>query len=419
MKVIIRKRYLLILIALLLLFGELLDSKIHYFFGYADEIIATVGFFIIIYNFSSKRIYIDMVRGFFLLAMLLLLGIISSFFSDIKFGFFANALDAFAFSKFLLIFWMGIIMSENAINTQRNWGTMALVIRIFVFIAFIFCIINLFIDIDMYTDYRYGLRAFNFVFSRVGGLYTSCVGFLMIQAMDISYNGNSWIKRILLIMTIIVMCSTLRARAFSYAAIFIVGFLIIQGKYRLRLWHLVVVTLVGIIIAFPQFRFYFIDNANQARNVLLKYGIITAIAYFPLGSGFSTYGTYMASRMGSSLYSRYKFYNYYGLGRVNKAYLTDTYWPAIIAEFGFLGGIIMFAIIMTIIIYSYKKLKHGNKMILFSVMYLLITTAASSIATASFITDTSYFFLAAIAIGEINREVNKNKTNYNLEYKEV
>ena len=104
---------------------------------------------------------------------------------------------------------------------------------------------------------------------------------------------------------------------------------------------------------------------------------------------------------------------------MNKAYLTDTYWPAIIAEFGFLGGIIMFAIIMTIIIYSYKKLKHGNKMILFSVMYLLITTAASSIATASFITDTSYFFLAAIAIGEINREVNKNKTNYNLEYKEV
>ena len=67
MKVIIRKRYLLILIALLLLFGGLLDSKIHYFFGYADEIIATVGFFIIIYNFRSKRIYIDMVRSFYFL----------------------------------------------------------------------------------------------------------------------------------------------------------------------------------------------------------------------------------------------------------------------------------------------------------------------------------------------------------------
>ena len=257
----------------------------------------------------------------------------------------------------------------------------------------------------MHTDYRYGLRCFEFIYDRVGGLYSSCVIFLAIQTIDIYYNGSSQVKRLFLIITAFVMCSTLRSRAFAFTAMYFAGYLlfVLNKKYRFKLWHIIIILLVGGIIAYPQIRFYLIDNETQARARLFKYGFETARAYFPLGSGFSTYGSFQAKQVSSPLYTRYGFNRFYGLGLVKSTYLTDDFWPAVVAEFGFFGVFFIVLILIQLTKYITKKIK-TQKVIFFAVVFLWVSVFASSIATASYINATAEMLIIGVVIGEFTRE---------------
>lgn len=395
----IKKSSLVTLIIFILLFQGILSSKLFSPIGYADEIITIFG---ILYIMASvKRKYRETYFTFAAFAALILIGIISSLFSDIHIDAVPRILDAFSFSKFIVLFWFGIYLGESRYSNISKWKFLGTVVRGFVQIAFCFCIINLFVNIHMHTDYRYGLRSFNFIFDRVGGLYSACACFLAIQTVDIHYNGSSKKKRIFLVMTVIVMCSTLRARAFAFATMYYAGYAIfvLNKKYKFKFRHVLFVLLGGGIIAYPQIRYYLIDNETQARARLIRYGIETAISYFPYGSGLSTYGTFQAKQVKSPLYVRYGFDRFYGLGLVKNTYITDNFWPAVMAEFGFLGLIIMLIILSGMTRFILRSLK-TRRMLLFAVLFIWLSVFASSIATASYINATTEMLVMGIIIGE-------------------
>lgn len=58
---------------------------------------------------------------------------------------------------------------------------------------------------------------------------------------------------------------------------------------------------------------------------------------FPFGSGLSTYGSYTSSIIYSPVYSDYALNGIWGLSEDNSQFLMDTYWPMVIAEFGWIG----------------------------------------------------------------------------------
>lgn len=88
---------------------------------------------------------------------------------------------------------------------------------------------------------------------------------------------------------------------------------------------------------------YIVDRNAAARSLLTMDSVAVANEHFPLGAGFGRYGSYMAGVHYSPEYVRLGFNRVYGLEPGSKtgsgAYLTDTAWPAIIGEGGYLGAV--------------------------------------------------------------------------------
>ncbi|HKU25305.1 MAG TPA: hypothetical protein VJQ54_07520, partial [Candidatus Sulfotelmatobacter sp.] len=84
----------------------------------------------------------------------------------------------------------------------------------------------------------------------------------------------------------------------------------------------------------------YIENGDKAARTILTFDSLSvAAAHFPLGAGFARYGSFLAATNYSPEYVARGYQNIYGMGPVpNGRFLTDTQWPAIIGETGFLGA---------------------------------------------------------------------------------
>ena len=106
--------------------------------------------------------------------------------------------------------------------------------------------------------------------------------------------------------------------------------------------------------------------------------------YFPLGSGLGTFGTQSAATYYSPLYYRYGLNTYWAL-KEGGSELTDCYWPAVGAELGIIGIILMVTLIF---VFSKRFIQSANHkkyyMIAFLtyVIYLLVSSTATGIYTS-------------------------------------
>jgi hypothetical protein len=84
----------------------------------------------------------------------------------------------------------------------------------------------------------------------------------------------------------------------------------------------------------------YLDNPRgTARVVITVDAPSVAAGYFPLGAGFTRFGSYLAGVEYSPEYSARGYEDVHGLtGRADEAsFLTDTFWPAVLGETGYLG----------------------------------------------------------------------------------
>ena len=63
-------------------------------------------------------------------------------------------------------------------------------VKLAVAISTICMILNFFANIGMHTDYRYGMRAYNFLYSRVGDFYNACVLWIIILTASLYYRNS-------------------------------------------------------------------------------------------------------------------------------------------------------------------------------------------------------------------------------------
>ena len=112
--------------------------------------------------------------------------------------------------------------------------------------------------------------------------------------------------------------------------------------------------------------------------------------YWPIGTGWGAYGTDMAARYYSPLYTELGFEQAYGLSPNNYIYAHDNYWPAIMGEFGIIGVIIELMIFFCI----YKILKADYCVSRISYMYVIfafITHLYASAVTSVFFQNQTLF----------------------------
>lgn len=331
---IIYKRSGLVSIIILLLCLEFVFMDKIPYINYTDEIVGVIS---IIYIFPHAIYAIQSEKKFYniagLLVIVCLLGFIGNGVSKICPSFFAEAVDCLGVVKALVcfIFIYNYLDSTNACRVARTFRTIS---KIFLWCASFFGLISIFIDIGMSGEERYGLKAYSFVFEHAHMLAIAGMCALLIIALTTSRTRELYTYIVLMC-----LCQLLTTKGPSIiwtVIVFIMMRYYVNHK-KIKIWLIVVFIIVGVALGEYQILNYILNN-TAPRAILLKYGIVTANNYFPLGAGFATYGSEMSKVYYSKLYYEYGFNNIWGLTQDGGMFLNDNYWPMLIAQVGYIGA---------------------------------------------------------------------------------
>lgn len=250
-------------------------------------------------------------------------------------------------------------------------------IRVLLVVLIVFGVLNLFVPIaDFGIDSRYGLRAsFRFVFGHPESLNLVTVGLLANLVLDPERN-RKWIA-----VALVVMCLSLRSKALAFVAIawFL---LIVWGKEGRLKWYQIAIGLVGaVLIGYDQFQAYFTTDGS-ARKELTKVAFNIANRFFPLGSGFATYGSNITADTGyySPLYYEYRLNLVEGLNYGKVSYLSDVFWPIVIGQFGWLGVVVFCVLLVLLLVFVYRRSGYPGQRLacVLCFLYLLIASSSAS-----------------------------------------
>ena len=205
---------------------------------------------------------------------------------------------------------------------------------------------------------------------------------------------------------------TLRGKAIAFFAVYWVLYICIMVFKKRNYVGLLIGGGVGsIVIGFEQISDYFLTTTRfSPRQIMLKDSISLASQHFPLGTGFGTYGSTIAAQHYSPLYTQLGYPSLDGMSPENTSYLSDCFWPEIIAQFGFIGTVIFVGVLILFLFYSIRSLKK-NRVGGFSLLMILINMLINSTAESSFFNPASMLLFAIFGLMEV--EIQRNPTNQN------
>lgn len=371
---------------------------------YTDEILTILSILYIIYTSFKRRIKgidLTLLITFVILCFLTLLG---NVFSQVITNKIPILLDLLALAKVFIPF---IAIRQIAANDAKKQIAKMLVpfSKLFLIVTFLCGTLSMFVDIGMSGPKRYGIPAYAFLFvipHYLGYFAAGCLliiltieknkyktlAYEIMFALDIIYTTKG-VDYIVLVFFILLLIMWRKKGKFTPANIFIL--------------------LVGTVIS-SQFQIReYITNSDSPRMILIKYGIKTANRYFPFGAGFATYGSDMAARYYSPLYSQYGFENVWGLSKSYGDFLNDGYINMLFGEFGYIGTA-LFVFCIGIIVSMIYKIQINTKVKTLSmatIFGLLISCIGSGIIRSG--TGMFALMILAIVTGYSNQSVSPLK----------
>lgn len=275
-------------------------------------------------------------------------GLLSSIFAGVSFVLMAQG--AFLAAKALLLAWSVAQVNWTPDDLRRGCKALAGVVVLMLFGSFVNLAIpqtwaNIFQTLS-YVDYRFaGLPSIISLTTHpldLGGLMLfSAIAIAAYRSQVSKTAMNGW----LLLGTIFAGVLTFR-RAILGAMVATLG----VEKIRER----GIVAFVGGLLIIPIAATFlwdaiiklansayvdYVENADKAARTILSFDSFeVAAGYFPFGAGFARYGSFLAAINYSPEYVERGYQSIYGMGPVpNGRFLTDTQWPAIIGETGYVG----------------------------------------------------------------------------------
>lgn len=332
----------IILLIQLLIFQNIIQEHI-VIIKYLDETLAVFLFFIYLINIIIKKKI--KIREFILLNLFLIvvcIGLIANYKYNIQVFKIAVYSDIVSIFKFYFVY-VGIkdisdktyrkVKIKNIINVTT------FLVKIYLLILSVFSLINIFININMHYEIRYGIRAFSFIYGTPGHIINQMTYILIILCIHktIFPKKNNLIY---IILSLIIIISTLRTRGFILVLVFLGLYYYLIFRKKKKIGFQILILLISVItLGFSQFKYYFFSG-DKPRSRFVKGAIELVKEYFPLGTGFGTFGSSSATDYYSQLYYRFNFNLRYGMKPNEKLFLNDNYWPMIFAQIGFLGALI-------------------------------------------------------------------------------
>lgn len=381
--------------------------------SYFDELLAaTMALSLIAVTLKRKPIAKVDLAAFGCLVALALFGLICNLSSGVSRSAAAIVQDLVTVVKFFCCYFGAKYVFFQRDDCYSLLGFAVMLTRTIVLVAILCYILAYTGYLDMLsTSLRMGLRSYRFIYRSPGMLSQYCVLFSVILLADFSRPGGANAKWFFLMLGLLLWATTLRTRGFFMIVLilfllFVVSNLALElkaGKHSFlrRLTSpafLLVVGALAFVVGNDQLAHYFGEEAT-ARSYLLEGGLRAFRDYFPMGTGFGTYGTEAAREYYSPLYSEYGLNAYWALGE-DGTELTDTFWPAILAQFGAIGAV-LYTIPLVIVLAQILRGTAANRHLAIAACTFVIYALTASIATGVFFsyTITDCIFLIGILMG--------------------
>lgn len=388
----------IILIFFVLLFITCLDSltsikEIRFFLKHIDELIAIVFTLYVILNY--KILFKLKPKLICIWILFMFVGFISTIINMYQ-PIMAALIDAFVLVQRFIVGYLAIIIYSS----KKNMKISDILIKTVKFITVILFIISvhdiIFKPIFEKSNFRYFTYSLQLMFPHPTYLAVTEA----ILLIFLGYKNEKNNKYIYMLMATFVGIMTLRGKAIGFFALYWFMYLMIvvfKNKHYLRLF-----ILGGILCLFlvqNQFADYFLTDNYSPRAILLKDSIDLMTTYFPFGTGFGTFGSSIAADYYSPLYIQLGYPSNWGMSPSYSAFLSDSFWPTIFAEFGIIGTIIFIVVIIYFLQLSVRKIKQNQSSgvaMLMTLIYCLI----ASFAESSFFNPTSLLMFMLFAIYE-------------------
>lgn len=148
-----------------------------------------------------------------------------------------------------------------------------------------------------------------------------------------------------------------------------------------------------------------VSQSIDPRVVFYYNSFIVFFDFFPFGSGFGSFGGFAAANFNQTLYNELDFGNYTWFNQ--NIFLTDTYYPHVIAETGLLGLLCFVAFCLNLyrFILMNKAMDIYRQYAFFSLTFLLLVSLTSpnfNDIFCLFLTFTSFTLLVKSHKSEIN-----------------
>lgn len=349
----------------LLLFESALQEIIPSF-SYIDEI-STILLTLAAINVGAKGTRLGTLRLFVLGLVVIGVGLFGNLLFGVQQSIQAILIDLFTCVKYPIAAVASFVVLRNRDSLM---DLVLLECKALLVVMSACAVFNLFMDIGMGSEVRYGIRSYSFVFPHYTFLSFGLAGMLLLLCQDLPKN-RLWIA-----LALILMCATLRSKSFGFVAIFLI--LVFSRRSKISPYLLVTMGgIVAVVLAWDQIVYYYTSD-GFARNELTRAAFEVAHDYAPIGTGFATFGSNITSepRFYSSLYYEYGLSNVYGLTPNDASFVSDTFWPTVLGQFGYVGLAAYVAMLVTLFLFQ-KKCLSGIAVAALCA-YLLISSTSES-----------------------------------------
>lgn len=275
--------------------------------------------------------------------------------------------------------------------------------KVLLLIMVVCAALNLFSDIGMGSEIRFGIRSFCFIFSHYTFLSVGLVGILLLLCQN-PFKNRTWIA-----IALVLMCSTLRSKAFGFVAIFL--FLLISQRGKSSPYLLLALGIgAAIAISWDQIVYYYTSD-GFARNELTRAAFEVAGDYAPFGTGFASFGSNVTGEpeFYSPLYYEYGLSNVYGLTPNDASFVSDTFWPTVLGQFGY-AGLVVYGILLASL-FQYQR--NGLSRITAASLYIYLFISSTS--ESAFFNPSAVFlaFCAGLAASGVSSMTEANQIHSN------
>ena len=384
------------------------------FMGYVDEIIALLAiplWFISLFD-EDKRMKLKEIGYGTPIAVFVLFGLAGSLYYNYQ-PFFQIAMpQLLLWVKFWLAVTTGKFLFKN-LNLERYAKRIFLNVKLMTWLFTVLIIVDNVIGVFEPVSVRYGLRSTHLFYNQVTVFVSICVFLIAILVSIKDYvKGDS----LYFVWLCLLMCTTLRSKAFGAAIAFIVIYRIVTSKAgKVNIVHIMFIAPILIIVAWGQISFYFFDSRldDAARYQLYTQSVNIAKDHFPFGSGFGTIATHFSSVIYSPLYHMYGMDKVWGLTEKSAKFSNDTFWPAVLGESGWVG-FVFYILAVVILIWQIQRLRRTNNgwymAGLFIIMYELIASMAEAAFLSSLAVPLAVWLGFILSKGEESMAMKKSKS---------